>query len=342
MYKAVHRISGEEILTLSPAWRGRVSELRPLDHDDLLVCQGCRQAVRLKAGPSKRPHFAHKHLQGCSFGTESAHILSARALLYDWLSERFPGEVDAEWRPEGVALIRPVDCLVRAPGGSFAMWIVDTVLKLEVREQLRDAFSACGLPVTWVLTSNLLRTDPNHPAWVLLSPTERDLLRQTPYDEIGKENHLLDKDFGSSLYYLDVEREKVTTFRSLERVHAPNVFAGRREDCELASLSASPQGDFVLPGEERELGVSRAARQRQAERVRSWLEPRGAETVQAGLPWAAGPAQAAVKPAAARPAGAEKVTCIFCGRLTENWWAAWMEEGERLGKCRDCLDSGLG
>lgn len=239
MYKAVHRISGEEILILSPAWRGRAVELRPLTQDDLLVCQGCRQVVRLKAGAHKRPHFAHKHLQGCSYGTESARILTARALLYDWLEERFPGPVDAEWKPEGVVLPRPVDCLVRGPGGSFAVWIVDSTLKLEARQQLLAAFNELNLAVIWVLLSNLLRPDPNHPAWLLLSPTERDFLRQTPYDEIGQESQLLDRDFGSTLYYLDVEKESLAIFRSLERVHPPNVFSGRRQECGLLSLAAS-------------------------------------------------------------------------------------------------------
>jgi hypothetical protein len=349
MYKAVHRISAEEILILSPAWRGRAAELRPLTQDDLLVCQGCRQAVRLKAGAHKRPHFAHKHLQGCSYGAESARILTARALLYDWLEERFAGPVDAEWKPEGVLLPRPVDCLVRGPGGSFALWIVDSTLNLETRQQLLAAFSGLNLGVIWVLLSNLLRPDPNHPDWILLSPSERDFLRQTPYDEIGKENQLLDRDFGSTLYFLDVERESMLIFRSLERVHPPNVFSGRRQDCELQGLSASPGGEFVLPGEERELGASRAARTRQVERVRRWLEPAPrAGLIQAGFaemqeePTAGKAALPARRSPSARSSEVESVTCIFCGKLTQNWWTAWSEEGQRLGKCRDCLELGLG
>ena len=335
MYKAVHRISGEEILTLSPAWRGRTAELRPLDHEDMLVCQGCRQAVRLKAGPHKKPHFAHKHLQSCSFGEESPRVLSARALLYDWLAARFPGEVDAEWRPAGIDLPRPFDCLARGPDGPFAFWIVDAVLKLETREQLKDAFAALGLPVTVVLLSSLLRPDPNHPDWILLSPTERDFLRQTPYDEIGRENRLLASEFGSTLYYLDQERECLAVFRSLERVHAPNVFSGRNENCPLETLSVSPQGDFVLPGEELELGDSRAARLRQVERVRRWLEP---------APRAGSAIRVPVEKTFVdrRSAAAEMVTCVYCGSLTANWWTSWMEEGQRLGKCRDCLDLGHG
>ena len=350
VYKAVHRISGEEILTLSPSWRGRAAELRPLSQDDLLVCQGCRQTVRLKAGGHKRPHFAHKHLQGCSYGSEAPRILTARALLYDWLGERFSGPVDAEWQPEGFVLPRPVDCLVRVPAGSFAIWIVDSTLKLEARQQLSTAFGELNLPVVWVMLSDMLHPDPNHAGWLLLSPTERDFLRQTPYDEIGRENQLLEQDFGSTLYYLDVEKESLLIFRSLVRVHSPNVFSGRREECSLQCLSASPQGEFVLPGEERELGASRAARKRQVERVRRWLEPTArADFLQPGFsglpqePRSLKPAAPGRGRASGQPDREELVTCIFCGRLTGNWWTAWTEEGQRLGKCRDCLENeGLG
>jgi hypothetical protein len=226
---------------------------------------------------------------------------------------------------------------------------VDAALKLEARRQLQAAFGELNLTVIWVLLSSLLRPDPNHPAWLLLSPTERDFLRQTPYDEIGRENHLLDRDFGSTLYYLDVEKESLVIYRSLERVHPPNVFNGRREECGLGALGASPQGEFVLPGEERELGASRVARTRQVERVRRWLEPAPhGEALQTGFqdlpgqPASGQHSSPARTPVPARSAGPELVTCIFCGRLTENWWTAWTEEGQRLGKCRDCLDNGLG
>jgi hypothetical protein len=339
VYKAVHRDSGEEILTLSPFWRGKIKELRPLDREDLLLCQGCRQAVRLKAGAHKRPHFAHKHLQGCAIGDESARLLGARAVVYDWLSAQFPGQVDAEWSPAELDLPRPADCRVRLDEGGFVAWIVDTTLKLEIRQRIQAALSKAGTSVCWLLLSNLLRPDPNHPAWLLLSPTERDFLVQTPYDEIGRENRLLASEFGSTLHYLDVERESLLTFRSLERVHAPNVFAGRREEAALAQVSILPEGQIVYAGEERSLNASRVARARQTERVQRWLEPSTRRT-------APQPEMLREQPrAAGEPAVLtqhEVVTCIYCGERTTDWWTAWTEDGERLGKCRTCLDRGLG
>ena len=89
MYKALHTQTGEEIIILHPLWLKRIDDLRAMDQADWLVCQGCRQPLRVKAGEFKRPHFAHKHLQACSYGTESPEILNARAELYGWLLERF-------------------------------------------------------------------------------------------------------------------------------------------------------------------------------------------------------------------------------------------------------------
>ena len=339
MYKAVHARSGEEILSLGPNRQERTERLRALDREDLLLCQGCRQSVRLKSGARKRPHFAHKHLQGCSYGSVSPRLLEARGLLYETLAGHYPGSVDVEWLPADIDLPRPVDCVVRAETGSFAFWLVDSLLKLETRGQILAAFERLDLPVTLLLLANLLHPDPEHPAWLLLSPTERDFLCQTLYDEIGHEQRLFAHEFGSTLHYLDVEGRRLITYRSLERVHAPSVFSGRREECALEDVALSAQGQFVHPGEERDLAASRGQRQRQAERARRWLEPVAAQagslsggkknTINRSVP-------------DAEQLHTERVTCIYCGEQTDNWWTAWSEDGERLGKCRACLDRGLG
>lgn len=330
MFKAVHRESGEEVLTLHPAWRGRKDELRRLTAAGLLVCQGCRQAVRLKAGPRKRPHFAHLHLQGCSYGQESPRVLAARALLYEWLSVLLPGRVEAEAALPG--LNRPVDVLLRLEDGEVVYWVVDALMKQQARQDLRAVFERENLRPVWVFCSNLLCPEAGHAARLYLSPGERDCLAQTAYDEIGKENRISGGDFGSSLHYLDIETARLITFRSLERVHAPNIFAGRRVETPLDDVCAGAGGEPVHPGEERDLGASRRARARQAERVRQWLAP---------SPRAPAPKPA---PAPALAAGEpdEAARCIYCGELTRDWWAAWNENGQRLGKCRDCLEKGLG
>src|SRR5512145_1200795 len=96
MYKAVFLQTGEEIIILHPYWRKRIEQLRVMDRADLLVCQGCRQPLRVKAGEMKRAHFAHKHLKACSYGSESPEILNARAVLYEWLLKEFDPEVGGD------------------------------------------------------------------------------------------------------------------------------------------------------------------------------------------------------------------------------------------------------
>src|SRR5512144_1811457 len=118
MYKALHLQTGEEIIILHPAWKGRIPELRAMDRADLLVCQGCMQPLRVKAGQHKRAHFAHKHLKACSYGTESPAILNARAVLYEWLVAQFGLGVTVEKQFPESGLPRPVDCWVETERGT--------------------------------------------------------------------------------------------------------------------------------------------------------------------------------------------------------------------------------
>ena len=110
MFKALHRPSGEEIVILEPRWRRQLDTLRLLDAQDDLVCQGCLQPVRVRAGEVKRWHFAHKHLQNCPYEFESPVLLQCRAVLYEWLVSQL-GE-DVVTLEKKSPLPRPVDCWV--------------------------------------------------------------------------------------------------------------------------------------------------------------------------------------------------------------------------------------
>jgi hypothetical protein len=362
VYKAIHCKTGEEIISLSPEWRQRLLDLRALDRQDLLVCQSCRQALRLKAGRRRRPHFAHKHLKGCSYGEESAAVVEARGALYERLVELFPGAVELEKPLPAGELPRAVDVWVNASQGSFALWVVDTTLKLEARERIHAAFDEAGVGVVWVLCARMLHPDPKSPSWIRLSPTERDFFRRTPYDEIGLESHIADEEFGHSLHYLDADLGMLVSFRSLKRVHAPNLFAGRKEQHPLAQVIVNPLApDLVHPGEEPRLRLSRGERGRRSERIRRFLAPISTNGQSLLVPIAAnqleGPARSSdearrrwldegktppppVESAQPHPASREAV-CIHCGQLTEDWWQAWWEGETRYGKCRSCLEKGL-
>ena len=350
MYKSLQRETGEEIISLSPEWRKRLDDLRALDRQDLLVCQGCWQAVRLKAGQRRRPHFAHKHLHGCSFGVESASVVEARGALYERLVELFPGRVELEIPLPESGLPRPVDVWVENDQQRLAFWVVDTTLLLEARDRIRAGFEGAGLAAVWVACAKMLHHDVKTPSRIRLSPTERDFMRRTPFDEIGKESRISGEDFGASLHYLDAETSLLTTFRSLERVHAPNIFAGRKLQHRLAQVGVDLAAqDLVHPGEEAALRSSRIERSRRADRIRQFLNPVTPRVEsQAGPGTAVSPLQEARQrwqsPGAAPDAERglpEAAVCVHCGRLSRDWWQAWWEGDERRCKCRECLEKGL-
>jgi hypothetical protein len=349
MYKSIHRDTGEEIISLSPEWRKRLEDLRALDHADLLVCQSCRQPVRVKAGAHRRTHFAHKHLKGCSYGAESPAILEARGALYEWLLEQFPGRVTVEKSFPDPALPRAVDCWVDAaplnPLRPLAYWVIDAPLKLEARETIQAALAQTGAAITWVFTTSMLHVDPKTPGRIRLSPTERDFTVHSPYDEIGRESRITTQDFGASLHYLDPETQTLVTYRSLDRVHAPNIFSGRIERRILSLTQASPDtGEFVHPGEENRLVVSRDHRARRDARIQRWLQPSPQAPLADHHPWNTPddhPGGVSAAPATLPQSLSQLAVCIYCGEETEDYWMSWIEGGARKCKCHPCLEKGL-
>jgi len=120
MFKAVHTPDNQEIIILDPEWEdvNKLNELRGLDRRDLFVCQECRQPVRVRAGEDRQWHFAHKHRQNCTYQSESAALLRARATLYRWLVEKFgANNVELEKKIDGKDVPRPVDCWVQGEKG---------------------------------------------------------------------------------------------------------------------------------------------------------------------------------------------------------------------------------
>lgn len=330
MFKCLHQDSGAEIIILQPEWHGRLDVLRLMDRGDELVCQGCRQPVRVRRGSARRrAHFAHKHLKGCLYGSQSPEILAARAALFDWLSAQYPGRVDLERAAPGADLPRPLDCWVDTPQGPFACWIIEGSLKLAARERIQAGFQMVGAPVTTVLLARLLHPDPNHPNRLLLSPTERAFLRHTPFDSLGREGYVYSADFGRSLHYLDAAEGVLTTWRGLEKVHEPQGYAGRRLVTRLERVRAGGEGEWFHPGEAEQLASQphidlqqaqrEAARRQRKERLQHWRSLKQP-------PQTTAPSEA---------------VCVHCGQITSDYWMNWMEENRRLCKCRECLARGL-
>ena len=340
MYKALQPLTGEEIIILHPRWSKRIEQLRELDHADLLVCQGCRQPLRVKAGAMRRPHFAHKHLKACSYGSESPELLNARALLYEWLHRQFGDQVTVEKQVDGANLPRPVDCWVDAPRGPFAYWIVEAGIKLDPRINIKSYMASLEGKGHFVFLSSMMNEEKKELYSLLLTPTERAFLEKTPYDELSAGLSAA----GGSLHYLDFEQAVVTTFRNLVLYHRPNWYTGRKKSASLGEVRANARdGNIIYPGEQERLNAKAKKRARLAEKRRQYEERHQEQPpLHNPLPRklrgrGVSPTDAA-KPDAEAP---ETLPCVTCGRMTQDYWSTFYDEaGRKMCRCRECLDSG--
>lgn len=340
MYKAIRIETGEEIIILHPVWLKQIQQLREMARDDKLVCQGCRQPLRVKAGTLKRPHFAHKHLQACSYGSESPEILNARAVLYEWLVMQFGSAVTIEKVLEGDGLPRPVDCWVEGRSGPFAYWIIESGIRLEPREAILTAVKNLAVNVHWVFLQTMLNEEKKEFHSLLLTPTERAFLQVTPFDELLAGAG----EVGQSLHYLDAETGLVTTFRGLVLHHRPNWYKGLKKTTRLAEMLASPRnGEFLHPGEPEKLAKFRQ-RQQRLENKRQAFQQRE-ESFRQHIQDRSFTDQPVVYqnrravPEGKDEWGTEELPCAQCGQLTTNYWNTFYDEnGRKLCRCRDCLE----
>ena len=340
MYKAIHCQTNEEIIILHPDWLKRIQQLREMDRADCLVCQGCRQPLRVKAGPRKRPHFAHKHLQACSYGNESPEILNARAVLYEWLVMLFGSAVTLEKELPGAGLPRPVDCWVEGRSGPFAYWIIESGIRLEPREAILAAFRGLKVNVQWVFLQAMLNEEKKEFHSLLLTPTERAFLQTTPFDELLAGAG----EVGQSLHYLDADKGAVTTYRGLKLHHRPNWYKGLKKTTRLGEmLASSANGEFLHPGEREKLAKFRQ-RQQRLEVKRKAFEQRH-ENWNDNLSVQPLPSPPEVRQREKLQSGetgfwgAEELPCAQCGQLTTDYWSTFFDEnGRKLCRCRDCLN----
>ena len=243
MFKAINQQTDQDIIILDPKWGNRLEQLRALDRQDHLVCQRCRQPVRIRAGQVRSWHFAHKHLRNCPLQSESPELLLARVTLYEWLRKKFGNAVTLEKEIGGANLSRPVDCWVEVKAGVFAYWIIEVQLKPEHRQEIKHALEQSGAMVNWVFLAKMLREEESGSGQLHLTTTEREFMTQTEYDQIARGFRA---DPGQSLHYLDPGNASLVTFRSLHLIHSPQLYAGCQESHPLAEVLVSPKtGEFV-------------------------------------------------------------------------------------------------
>jgi len=339
MFKARHEQSKEDIVILDPNWVSQLDRLRRLDKQDRLVCPGCEQPVRVKAGQKIRWHFAHKNLEDCPLSHEAPVVLEARAVLYQWLVGKFQAGVvtlEKELAPE--RLLRPVDCWVETKAGEVAYWIIASQIKPAQRETLQQVFDEAGVRVNWLFLMEMLREEPGHAGNIYLTTTEREFMAASDYNKfIDRSGNLR---LGGTLHYLDPTQELLATFRSLRVVHSPQLYGGRKQVHPMSEVLVHPKtGEFVHPGEFESWQRIRKRWER-IEKAQEEAERRGRAQLERfdagdGVAVEAG-GEEMVRREDSRVDQGEGI-CILCGQVTTEWGFI-TELGKRI--CRDCYEGG--
>ena len=329
MLKAAHSQNGEAIVILAPLWRANLAVLRVWDRQDLLLCPACKRAGLVRAGQTRRWHFAHKHLANCPFERQSALLLETRASLYECLLGHFDDQdVQVEVSVDG--LPRPLDCQV---GAGLAYWIFDQRMPPDEREQLGAILSKLD-STTWIFAASMLRSELDQPLLVHLTTTERKFKIQTESDLAHPLEAFIP---GETLHYLDADRQILITYRNLSLLHPPQLYAGRRLESALTDLVVDPStGDFLHPGEAERLNHYRQTQSSRQEKIRRTLP-----ALFSGQPsWAVTKPVVANKAAQPQPFD-HQGTCTECGQVTADWVYYNGRSGTCL--CRACsrlLESG--
>jgi hypothetical protein len=343
MFKAIDRRTEQEIVILDLHWADRVDHLRALGRKDILICPRCKQPVRVRTPKVRRWHFAHKHLQNCPYDYESPRLLKARALLYQCLVSRFEGGVTLEKEPGNNYFPRSVDCWVAGESGDIGYWIIESRMKPERRDGLKRGFEEIGAKANWVFMADMLRKDEIDPNNLHLTTTEREFMQRSVYDQPVERSRF---NIGKSLHYLDPDSEILTTFRGLQLIHAPQLYAaGCTESHPMSEvLVLRNTGEFGHPGEHERLEKYKEEEQKRIEaekrRVTGLREFTKGASARGRIPHPIpGPEKKGSKREEYRKFfEKEEATCEICGKRTRDWWT--VNRATNTCKCYDCLRKG--
>ena len=246
MFRAIHIKGNREITSIDPMWDKNLSNLRKISRSGDIVCPGCKQPVVVKAGMIRIRHFAHREKSNCHYHSGSSALLSARAILYEYLCGKFGNIVTIEKEFEKDENLRPIDCFVESADTKIAYWIFDKNVRPEKRYKIRSAIQRKTPNIVWIFLSSFIRGNMENE--IQLSTTERSFLKKTQYD-ISRKGYRI----GYTLHFLDPKKEQLLTYRLLRNTHGPQIYHGvlrRNRISEVLVLRIT--GEFVHPGEHEE------------------------------------------------------------------------------------------
>jgi hypothetical protein len=307
-----------------------------------LRCPHCRAQAILKCADICTPHFAHKALGDCPYGSESMEMLLARAALYLFLKKHFGTAVRIEHVLPVDEMPRPVDCWVQRKGKPFAYWLMEKGMRGTDRlDDLHSRITSTRAAVQFVFLSQILRKVKDERDVYHLTPTEEHLMLRSKYDSIYGD-HVYS---AGSLHYLGADEQcpEVTTLRSLRyKACGRHYSTSYRLRTEMTTLIVdADRGEFVHPGEDALLSdhlreAREMERQRQATRRRPWLEALARVRTRAAQENRL-PPMGWLKAAPERPPVERAGRCERCGIVTTKWVSYDGRTG--LCKCNDCCRS---
>jgi hypothetical protein len=286
--------------------------------------------------------------------------------LYRWLISKFStASVTLEKDLDQDFLPRPVDCWIETKSSKFAYWIVESQIKPQQREELKEGFSRLGIQVNWVFLSNMLNESEEKPEQILLSTTERELTHESEYDYIDQSFQVVHPGF--SLHYLDPKTEVVTTFRSLKLIHRPQLYTGRKIAHHISEILVLGQttGELIHPGEyeqlqkwkqekaeyeRKRLEEEKRRQEEEEKRRKQWLEEQrwGSEKlrnlsessenifryIKPNYPVASYSTNYSQGNIQAMPPTVQEAECELCGNVTTEWYT--YDNKTKKCKCMDC------
>lgn len=356
MYKALDVRDNSEVVIINPKWLTAIDQLRELGKQDILICQGCKQPVWVRAGEQKQKHFAHKHLENCNYADESPILRNSRAVLYEWLVNQFGENVTIEKQVNETDLFRPIDCWVTQDSKVFAYWIFDSTLKLDKRIALQNSAKKLGIQIQWIFAFHMHRTEQDNPDHLVLSTTEREFIQRSKYDPLYVSGY---SEAIGSLHYLDAVNKELITFRSLSLYHNPQVYKGFNLTSELEKVLTSPHnGEFVYSGEDEKLKEYEQKKEQEElkkqqalkeykERLKPiskpsnkrWETPTSPTNLYSENIYSSG--QKNLYSENIEPSSffeKQPATCEFCGQTTNKWWFRNGKTG--FCKCDLCRELG--
>jgi len=264
-------------------------------------------------------------------------LLNARAILYQWLISKFGSGVQIEKKFDIDGIPRHVDCWVETAKGDFAYWIIESGMKPKKRDGLKYGAEKIDAQFHWIFVSEMLREDQTRTDCIYLTTTEREFMKQTPFDEVKIWRSFLT---GKSLHYIDPGNDLLMTYRKLRLDHAPQLYQGAKVSTEISSVLVSPKtGEMVHPGEPDEL------EELKKEKIVLERELKEREEILAEVrqnafdfPRISKPSMGSQEVYESSILNRQEAACLLCGQITTDYW--YLNRKDNTCKCRECYQEG--